>query len=119
MKLGVRELAKELVMVAENDVKYQECEVKTTQCKMNGRAVTLLEATHPVPRPKTFRFHKAQVFIDNELQIPIRYASYMWPEKPGDAPPLEEVYTYLKLNINNGYTDADFDKENPEIFKTN
>lgn len=116
MKLGIRELTKELVTVASNDVKFQECEVTHGQGTMEGRSVTWLQVVHPTPR-ENFRFFKAQVFIDNELQVPVRYNAYTWPESPGAEPPLEESYTYLKLNINNGYTDADFDKDNPEYFK--
>ena len=115
-KLGVRNLTSELIDVATNDVQFAECEVRTTPSKINGRAVTLIEVTHPVPR-QNFRFHKAQVFIDNELRVPIRYAAYLWPENPGDPPPLEEAYTYLNVKVNNGFTDADFDRENPEVFK--
>ncbi|MEQ8210502.1 MAG: DUF1571 domain-containing protein [Lacipirellulaceae bacterium] len=120
-KLGIRELTNELITVASNDVKYGECDVRTAQTavgpKGNKRPVTLIEVTHPVPRPKTFRFHKAQVYIDNELKIPIRYAAYLWPEKPGEQPPLEEAYTYVNLKINNGFTDLDFSKDNPDYFK--
>ena len=116
MKLGVRNLTSELIEVATNDSKFGECEVRTAPSKINGRDVTLIEVTHPVPR-QNFRFHKAEVFIDNELKVPIRYAAYMWPEKPGEQPPLEEAYTYLNIKVNNGFTDADFDKENPAIFK--
>ena len=116
MKLGMRNLTTELIDVATNDMNFGECEVRNVQSKINGRAVTLLEVTHPTPRAN-FRFHKAQIFIDNQLHIPIRYASYMWPETPGEAPPLEEAYTYLNVKLNNGFTDADFDKDNPELFK--
>ena len=115
-KLGVRNLTSELIDVASNDVQFGECEVRTAPSKINGRAVTLIEVVHPVPR-QNFRFHKAEVFIDNELKVPIRYAAYLWPENPGDPPPLEEAYTYLNVKINNGFTDADFTRENPEIFK--
>jgi len=116
MKLGLRDLTSELIEVASNDVQFGECEVRTAQSKINGRPVTLIEVVHPTPR-RNFRFHKAQVFIDNELHIPVRYAAYMWPAQPGDPPPLEEAYTYLNVKINNGYTDADFDKDNPDYFK--
>lgn len=120
-KLGVRNLTSELVAVATNDINFGECEVQVSQNVLgttNGpkRPVTVLEVTHPTPR-RNFRFYKAQVFIDNELRVPIRYAAYMWPENPGEAPPLEEEYTYLDLKVNNGFTDATFSKENPEIFK--
>lgn len=120
-KLGIRELTNELITVASNDVKYGECDVRTSQTavglKGKKRPATLIEVTHPVPRPKTFRFHKAQVYIDNELKIPIRYAAYLWPESPGEQPPLEEAYTYVNLKINNGFTDIDFSKDNPDYFK--
>jgi len=116
MKLGLRELTKELVSVASNDVKFGECQVRNGQGTMEGRPITWLEVIHPVPR-NNFRFYKAQVFIDNELRIPVRYNAYTWPKQPGGEPQLEESYTYLKLNVNNGYTDADFDPNNPEYYK--
>lgn len=115
-KLGIRNLTTELISVASNDVNYGECDVRTLQTTINKRPVTVIEVVHPTPR-KNFRFHKAQVFIDNELRVPIRYAAYLWPQNPGEAPPLEEVYTYTDVNINNGFTDADFDPKNPNLFK--
>ncbi len=116
MKLGIRELTQELVTVATNDVQFGECEVKHGQGTMEGRAITWLEVIHPIKRAN-FRFYKAQVFIDNELQIPVRYNAYTWPTKPDGQPELEESYTYLKLKVNNGYTDADFDQNNPDYYK--
>lgn len=120
-KLGVKALTSELVTVASNDVQFGECTVQHVQTELGPktgpkRPVTLLEVTHPVARTN-FRFHKARVYIDNELRIPIRYEAYLWPENPGEAPPLEETYTYMNVKVNNGFTDADFDRENPEYFK--
>jgi hypothetical protein len=116
MKLGIRMLTQELVDVATNDAQFGECEVTTRASKINGREVTLIEVIHPTPR-QNFRFHKAEVFIDNELNVPIRYAAYLWPDKPGDPPPLEESYTYINLKVNNGFSALDFDPANPEYFK--
>jgi hypothetical protein len=119
-KLGIRNLTTELITVASNDINFGECEVRTVQTTMgtetDKRAVTMIEAVHPVPR-RNFRFYKAQVFIDNELRVPIRYAAYLWPAKAGEEAPLEEAYTYINLKLNNGFTDADFDPSNPELFK--
>ena len=120
-KLGVKALTEELVTVASNDVQYGECEVRHMQTELGPktgpkRPVTLLEVTHPIKRTN-FRFHKARVYIDNELRIPIRYEAYLWPERPGEAPPLEETYTYMNMKVNNGFTDADFSRDNPEYFK--
>ena len=52
--------------------------------------------------------------MDDELQLPIRYASYDWPAAPGQEPPLLEEYTYLNMKVNVGLTDADFDRGNKD-----
>ena len=49
---------------------------------------------------------------DDELQIPIRYESYDWPQKEGGQPVLLEEYTYTDLKVNVGLTDKDFDPDN-------
>jgi hypothetical protein len=121
-KIGIRNLATELVTVATNDVQFGECEVTVTQTVLGPkdgvkRPVTLLTVVHPTPR-SNFRFHKAEVYLDNELKIPIRYAAYLWPAKPGDPLPLEEEYTYVNLQVNNGFTEETFNRDkNPELFK--
>ena len=56
-----------------------------------------------------FRYHLARIFVDDALQVPIRFAAYTWPENAGDPPQLEEEYTYRQLQFNVGYSDADFD----------
>ena len=116
-KFGIRNLTAELIKVAEQDVQYGECEVDVkNRVLIDGRPTTRIEVVHPKPR-KNFRYHIARIYIDHELRIPVRYSSWMWPERPGEAPPLEEQYTYRNIKINNGYTDLVFSKENPDIFK--
>jgi hypothetical protein len=120
-KIGIRNLATELVSVAQNDTQFGECEVTTTQTVLGPkdgekRPVTLITVVHPTPR-RNFRFYKAEVYLDNELQVPIRYAAYMWPQNPGEQPPLEEEYTYLKLEVNKGFNDFTFSRDNPELFR--
>jgi negative regulator of sigma E activity len=103
---------KRLIEVAREDMQYQECDVKYfTGAKVNGRVCTVVQVTHPVPRPH-FRYHVAKIFIDDELQLPIRFATYDWPEKDGGEARLMEEYTYLDLKLNVGLTDWDFDYRN-------
>jgi hypothetical protein len=117
-ELGILNLTKRLVEVAQEDVKYGECEVKFFKNALikNGtgqpRVCTCIQVVHPVPR-RNFRFHMARIFVDDELNIPIRYESYEWPKEPGGAPEEIEEYTYMNLKLNNGFTDADFDIKNP------
>jgi hypothetical protein len=111
--LGLEFLTKRLVEIAEQDRKYGEVEVHFYKnAKVNNRVCTMIEVIHPTPR-RNFMFYKAQVFVDDELQVPIRYQAYLWPKKPGDEPPLDESYTYLNLKLNAGLTDADFDYKSP------
>jgi hypothetical protein len=112
-ELGISNLTNRLVEVGEKDKNYGECEVKFYKgAKINGRVCTCIEVVHPVPR-RNFLFHLAQIFVDDELNIPIRYASYDWPREKGAKPDLMEEYTYLNLKLNNGFADRDFDVKNP------
>lgn len=111
-EIGVENLAKRLVEVAEHDKQFGECEVNFFKdAKVNGRTCTCVQVVHPVPR-RNFRFHLARVFIDDEYLIPIRYEAYDWPQEQGGQPVLMEEYTYMNVKPNNGFTDADFDPKN-------
>ena len=68
--------------------------------------------THPIPR-KNFLFNQARIYVDDELQLPTRYEAYDWPREAGGQPQLTEEYTFLNVKINNNFTDADFDTNNP------
>ncbi|MEX2186897.1 MAG: DUF1571 domain-containing protein [Pirellulales bacterium] len=112
-KAGIRNLTKELVEVGEHDSQFGECEVKFFKgAKVQDNVCTCIQVVHPTPR-KNFRFHLARIYIDDEMQIPIRYESYDWPQKEGGQPVLLEEYTYMKLKLNVGLKDADFDPDNP------
>lgn len=115
-KCGIRNLTAELVEIAEQDIKYGECTVRHGPAKIDGREATMIESTHPIAR-RNFRYHKAQIFIDNQLRVPIAYQAFSWPQTEGGQPILEEKYIYTNLKLNNGYTDADFSPEGPNMFK--
>jgi hypothetical protein len=109
---GVETLTARLVEKGERDRHRGECEVKFFKgAKINGRMCTLLQVTHPVKRPY-FDFYQAEIFVDDEMQIPVRYAAFLWPETPGGERVLEEEYTYFNVKTNVGLTDADFDWRN-------
>ena len=52
------------------------------------------------------------VHIDLEYRIKagqsVRVESYLWPDEETGELPLQEEYTYLKLRLNAGLSDADF-----------
>lgn len=112
-ELGISNLTMRLIEVGEKDKQYGECVVHFYQgAKVSGRVCTMIECMHPVPR-RNFLFNVARIYLDDELQMPIRYEAYDWPEQQGGDPVLLEEYTYLNLKINQGLTDADFDVHNP------
>lgn len=111
--IGIENLVLKLIERGERDKRCGDCQVEFLQgAKVDGRSCTVLQVTHPDKKPE-YDFHIAQVFIDDELEIPVRYAAYLWPESPNAAPQVLEEYTYQKLKINVGLTDEDFDVNNP------
>jgi hypothetical protein len=115
-EIGFKNLLQRLIEVAREDMHNGECEVKYYPgAKINGRLATMIEVTHPVRRPH-FLFSVARIFVDDELQLPIRYASYDWPAEAGGQPQLIEEYTYLDLKLNVGLSDWDFDHRNESYY---
>ena len=112
-QIGILNMVRRMVCVAEQDVQHDECEVRFfAEGKINDRVCTWFQAVHPVSR-QFFHFHLARVFVDDQLKIPIRYEAYTWPNEPGGSPVLLEEYNYLDLKLNNGFSDEDFSVDNP------
>ncbi len=110
--VGLENLVVKLIEKGERDRQREQCEVKFQQgAKVGDRDCTMLSVKHCDQRPY-FDFHIAQIFLDNELNIPVRYCAYDWPPATGGNPVLLEEYTYMNIKTNIGLTDADFDQEN-------
>ena len=113
-EIGLARLVEKLIEKGERDRRIGPCEVQIVEDQRVGdRTCRLVQVTHP-EKDSRFDFHIAQIFIDVERMIPLRYAAFLWPTEPGGEPPLEEEYTYLDLKLNVGLTDADFDPDNPD-----
>lgn len=111
---GLENLVAKLIEKAERDRAAGECVVNyTDDAKINGRECKLIEVIHNQKRAP-YEFHRAQVFIDKEMQIPVRYSAYDWPASEGGESTLIEEYTYVKVELNVGLKDIDFDPLNPE-----
>lgn len=112
-EIGIETLMVRLLEKANADMNHGECEVELFEgARINGRVCTCIQVTHPTPR-EHFEFHIARIFFDDEIRLPIRFESYLWPEEAGGTPRLLEEYTYLNLDTNVGLTDEDFDPDNP------
>ena len=110
---GIENLIVKLIEKAERDRAAGPCVATYRKdATINKRSCTLIELVHE-ERKAPFEFHKAQVFIDNELNLPVRYAAYDWPSTPGGAPVLMEEYTYVNIDVNVGLGEMDFNPSNP------
>jgi hypothetical protein len=112
-EIGFENLIMQLISRAERDMNAGMCKVQFRKGAMiNKRKCMMIQVIHP-DKQVPYDFHIAQIFIDDELQVPVRFVSYDWPETPGARPKLIEEYTYLNVKINNNFEDIDFDVNNP------
>ena len=113
-EIGILNLCQRMIRFIENDMRFGESQVRfLREVKVNDSDCTCIEVVHPIPR-KNFQFHRVRVWVDEQLKLPIRYEQCDWPKEDGAAPEVVEEYTYLRLKLNNGFGDADFDPQNPE-----
>ncbi|MCA9195157.1 MAG: DUF1571 domain-containing protein [Planctomycetales bacterium] len=111
-EIGIARLLEKLIEKGNRDREVGPCKVRTTEDQKIGDVnCRLIEVLHPDKRPE-FDFHLAQIFIDMDRLVPLRYAAYLWPENEGEPPILEEEYTYLDLKLNVGLQEDDFDAAN-------
>ena len=115
-EVGIARLVDLFIEVGENDIlNNYECKVQYYENVKSGpRVCTCIEVIHPKVTPGKFPFYIARIYIDDELQLPIRYESFDWPKKEGEEPALLEAYIYSDLKLNVGLTDLDFDTKNPD-----
>jgi hypothetical protein len=76
--------------------------------RLNDRVCTHIQVRH-ARRQEGLVFHIADVFVDDELQLPLRVATYDWPDENAPRPSLIGEFNYTDLKLNVGLSDADFD----------
>ena len=112
-EIGVENLIAKLIERGEKARQFPDvtCEFRKN-ARIKDRVCTVIEVTQPTKRPD-LDFYKAQVFIDDELNIPLRYISYDWPTREGQPLEVIEEYNYLDVKLNVGLQPSDFDPANP------
>jgi hypothetical protein len=112
-EIGLENLILKLIERGQTARQYPDVTAQfRTGAKIKDRTCTVLEVRQPQKRPD-LDFYLAHIFIDDQLQIPVRYVAYDWPKSPQAKPEIIEEYTYLDVNMNAQLTDLDFDPENP------
>jgi hypothetical protein len=119
-EIGIEKLLGKLIERGELDRKLGPATVRTTEnVSLGDRKCRLIEILHENQTATIengtaeFEFYLAQIYIDIERLLPLKYASFSWPKSIGGKPELIEEYTYLDVQLNVGLGDADFDTKNP------
>jgi hypothetical protein len=113
-EIGIENLMVKLLERGERYKSHGTCEVEFLEgAKVSGRECKVLQVKTPHPAAH-YDFCMAQIFVDKELDIPVRYAAYDWPAEEGGQMQVLEEYTYQQLKLNVGLTDEDFDINNPQ-----
>ncbi|HUY35074.1 MAG TPA: DUF1571 domain-containing protein [Pirellulales bacterium] len=117
---GMRSLLEKLIALGETPGLLDGCAVGfDEQATVDERPCTCVEISMPRPKPKrkpkdAFMLATARIFLDHEWNVPVRFETHEWPDDGQGGPRLSEQYTYLRIKFNQGLTDFDFDKTNPE-----
>lgn len=111
-EIGVENMIVKLIERGEKALQFEDVRAEfRTGARVKDRVCTVLQLTQPTRHPEA-EFHTAQVFMDDELNMPIRYIAYDWPQSAGGRGEVIEEYNYLNLRVNVGLTDQDFDPYN-------
>ncbi|MEZ6106939.1 MAG: DUF1571 domain-containing protein [Pirellulaceae bacterium] len=111
-EIGFDVLIQRMIEKGTRDRAVGPCRVEVDRwAVLNGRPCTSITIIHD-DRHEAFEFHRATIVIDDELNLPVKYAAYDWPAEPNAEPQLLEEYTYLNIELDPELTAADFDPEN-------
>lgn len=111
--IGLERLVEKSVVSLGEEGKHEQCDIEFIKGAVDGHSCTIYQIRHREKKPQD-GLYMAQMFIDDERDIPLRYVAHLWPEDDGEDPPLDEEYNYQDIKLNVGLTDMDFDPDNPE-----
>ncbi|XZE53428.1 DUF1571 domain-containing protein [Planctomycetaceae bacterium SH139] len=117
-EIGFKNLVRELLRRGQQIEELGGAEVTLTDdYRVGDRKCLLLQVRPQFPPssgdPLGIEFTLAEIAIDMERQIPLRYAAFGPPAEAGGPPQLQEEYVYLDVQLNTGLTANDFDPKNP------
>jgi hypothetical protein len=111
--IGLENLCRKLIEFGEHAPAAGEVEIRRfSHAAINGRSCTCLRIAYPVREPNVAAY-LIRIFVDDQLDVPIRLEAYEVSSTGDSRPRLVEEYTYLDLKLNQGFTDADFSRKNP------
>jgi len=112
-EIGLTKLVQKLIERGEVDRKNPDVTVTITRnFVLDDYQCELIVVTRKQPSGAENDFSRAEICFDKDRQLPLRYTAYGWG-KDGEAPPLQESYTYKNIDTTVELSEADFDPKNP------
>lgn len=112
--MGFRQLLQQLIDVSNDLENLKDAHVQYyPQAKVGDRSCYGLVVSFQEKHPR-LTFHKIEIFIDQERELPIRVVMYDWPQRHEEKLPILEEYTYVLQSINTGLDDRNFCYLNPQ-----
>lgn len=113
--IGQTRLVEQLIERGQQDLGNPDVSVAIVpNSKLGDVPATLIQITRAKPTDDPDDFSLAEIHIDAERQLILRYRSFGWPDADGGTPGLLESYAYEDIQLNVGLTDQDFDPNNDE-----
>ncbi len=110
-EIGVLNLVRQLQCVGQANIENSCISVRYFDAQINDRDCVCIEVVNN-NRKLDPMFCKGHIYVDMELNMPVKFISWGWGN--GRDFPLMEEYTYSDIQLNPGLTDKDFDIRNPE-----
>lgn len=110
---GIRPMLEQILDRMESQPDDDQVQIRLfADAKVDGRPCRHIEIRQ-LKRRANSDYQVAKVYIDDELQLPVYFASYAWSDEDDGAPILQEQYVITKIKLDAELTDLDFDRNNP------
>lgn len=110
---GIRPMLEQILARMESQPDDDQVQIRLfADAKVDGRPCRHIEIRQ-LKRRENSDYQIAKVYVDDELQFPVYFASYSWAEEEGGVPVLQEQYVITKIDLEAELTDLDFDRNNP------
>ncbi len=92
---------------------YEFVSLESEDNMVDKRPCLVVEVRNPKPTREQL-YARTRISFDREWGVPVRLQRWYWSQPVGGKELLVEDYTYENVKLNCGFTDKDFDPENPE-----
>lgn len=113
--IGQTRLVEQLIERGQKDLGNPDISVAIDEtANLGDLPATLIQIIRAKPTGDPDDFSLAEIHIDSQRQLILRYRSFGWTDGDGESPPLLESYAYEDIQLGVGLSESDFDPQNAE-----